>query len=82
MNDCPCENCITFAMCIGKSLSELTRCPLVSKYMNVDDVYQRHSHMWIVKLTFRRPDNFSLTEPLNKMMRDLEHLMAFKRRTE
>ena len=77
---CPCENCITFAMCIGKSLAELLGCPLVADYISVDDTFQRHSHMWIVKLTFQREDNYSFTEPLNKMMRDLEHLMAFQRR--
>ena len=76
----PCRNCIVYAMCIGKSLNELIECELVYEYLNVEDIYQRHSHMWIIKLTFRRWDSSSMTGTLDNMIKDVENLMSFKHR--
>ena len=76
----PCEDCPVYAMCIGKSLNELIECELIYEYLNVEDIHQRHSHMWMTKLTFKRTHNSSMTETLDNMMKDLENIMSFKNR--
>ena len=79
MNECPCYNCICFAMCIGKSLGILTSCKLMDSYLSGTDPYRLHSRLHIVKVIFKKHVDDSFISTVDDCINHAEELMDFNR---
>ena len=75
---CPCENCVVLAMCLNKSLFDIITCKLIMQYVNIEDVYQKHSRLTIVKTLFNKHD--VPTDIINSLIQDIETFMDYNRK--
>ena len=76
--NCPCENCVVFAMCLSKPIIDLLSCKLMLEYLHIEDIYQKHSRLTFVKTLFKK-HNMSVKLVLS-LIQDIETFMDYQRK--
>ncbi len=76
--ECPCKNCIVFAMCLSKPTIDLVTCKLFMQYVHVDDINQKHSRLTIAGTLFS--EHNKSTELINSLILDIEDFMEYQRK--